>query len=58
MFLLEKITCKSKMLVDRKELIPELRNRALEVLLTLGAGDINELVSPINSMLNSKISVN
>ena len=46
------------MLVDRKELIPELRNRALEVLLTLGAGDINELVSPINSMLNSKISVN
>ncbi len=56
--LLEKISCKSKMLVDRKELIPELQNRVLEVLLTLGAGDINELVSPINSMLNSKISVN
>ena len=56
--LLEKISCKNKMLVDRKELIPELQNRVLEVLLTLGAGDINELVSPINSMLNSKISVN
>jgi UDP-N-acetylmuramate--alanine ligase len=56
--LLEKISCKNKMLVNRKELIPELKNRVLEVLLTLGAGDINELVSPINSMLNSKISVN
>ena len=56
--LLDKISCQNKMLVEKKELIPELENRFLEVLLTLGAGDIDELVSPINLMLNSKISVN
>ena len=56
--LLEKISCKNKILIGKKELIPELENRILEVLLTLGAGDIDELVSPIKTMLNSKISIN
>jgi UDP-N-acetylmuramate--alanine ligase len=56
--LLDKISCQNKILLEKKELIPELENRFLEVLLTLGAGDIDQLVLPINSMLNSKINVN
>lgn len=49
--LLDKITDTPKKLVDKSDLLVHLRNCAPEVLLTLGAGDIDQLVGPIRSML-------
>lgn len=49
--LLDKITTTPKNLVHKSDLLVHLRNRAPEVLLTLGAGDIDQLVGPIKSML-------
>ena len=45
--LLNRIDCTNKILVSKEELIPELENRILEVVLTMGAGDIDRLVDPI-----------
>ncbi len=56
--LLKKINCPNKKLIDRKELVSELENRYLEVLVTLGAGNIDELVSPIKNILKTKIIAN
>ena len=50
--------CTNKILVRKEELIPELENRILEVVLTMGAGDIDRLVDPIKDMLDSKIAKN
>jgi hypothetical protein len=44
---LKKIRSKNKILCTRENLIEELILRKPEVLLTLGAGDIDQLVSPI-----------
>ncbi len=49
--LLDKITAKSKMICTKQELVPELKKRELEVLLTVGAGDIDMLVEPIKKAL-------
>ena len=50
----EKIKNKTSCIVqNKKEIIPELRQRKLEVLLTIGAGDISELVSPIKNELSN-----
>ena len=56
--LLNRIDCTNKILVRKEELIPELENRILEVVLTMGAGDIDRLVDPIKDMLDSKIAKN
>ena len=56
--LLEKVNCSNKILLEKDELIPELENRLLEVVLTMGAGDIDALVEPLKRMLNSKIAKN
>lgn len=45
--LLNKVRLKTKMLCTKKELIEKLKLHKLEVLLTLGAGDIDTLVEPI-----------
>ena len=51
--LLRKVTIKNKSISTKAELVPELRQRKLEVLLTMGAGDIDKLVEPIkNELLN------
>lgn len=49
--LLDKITNTPKNLVDKSDLLVHLKNSAPEVLLTLGAGDIDQFVGPIKSML-------
>ena len=51
--LLENITIEKKELVTKEELINKLNIENLEVLLTLGAGDIDTLVSPIKESLES-----
>ncbi len=52
--LLDGIESKSKMICSKRELVAELKKRKLEVLLTLGAGDIDALVEPVkNALLNN-----
>jgi UDP-N-acetylmuramate--alanine ligase len=50
--LLENITAPVKMLSTKEGLADELAKRKLEVLLTLGAGDIDALVLPIKNVLS------
>lgn len=49
--LLDRIACKNKKLCTKQELVAELCSRKLEVLLTVGAGDIDMLVEPIKNAL-------
>jgi UDP-N-acetylmuramate--alanine ligase len=45
--LLENISLEDKILLQKEELIPYLKKQPLEVLITLGAGDIDRMVDPI-----------
>lgn len=45
--LLENISLENKILLQKEELIPYLKKQSLEVLITLGAGDIDRMVDPI-----------
>ena len=49
--LLEKISISKKSLLQKKEVVEDLKDRKLEVLLTLGAGDIDQLREPIKHQL-------
>jgi UDP-N-acetylmuramate--alanine ligase len=49
--LLDKISDTPKKLMDKSDLLTHLKSSAPEVLLTLGAGDIDQLVEPIRSIL-------
>jgi UDP-N-acetylmuramate--alanine ligase len=52
--LLDSMTIKNKMVCRRNEVIPELNDRDLEVVVTLGAGDIDKMVEPIHEFLSNK----
>ncbi|MBI3502658.1 MAG: UDP-N-acetylmuramate--L-alanine ligase [Bacteroidetes bacterium] len=56
--LLDKIRTKNKKLVSKKELVKEIKEREIEVLITLGAGDIDTLVEPIKNELLTRIKKN
>ncbi|MBI4945589.1 MAG: UDP-N-acetylmuramate--L-alanine ligase [Bacteroidetes bacterium] len=56
--LLEKVMTKNKKLVHKKELIREIKNREMEVLVTLGAGDIDTMVEPIKNELMIRVNKN
>jgi hypothetical protein len=43
----------SKKLVSKNLVIKNLENQKIDVLLTLGAGDISDLVMPIKKMISS-----
>jgi len=49
--ILRKATCKEKYLIEDDDLMEWLSKRDLEVLLTVGAGDIDRFVEPIREML-------
>jgi len=49
--LLDKIRSSNKKVISKEELVAELKERKLEVLLTLGAGDIDTLIEPIKNEL-------
>lgn len=55
--LLDKVTAECKELLSKEELVASLSDRKLEVLLTLGAGDIDELIEPIKKKLVNKNSL-
>ncbi|MFN0214429.1 MAG: UDP-N-acetylmuramate--L-alanine ligase [Saprospiraceae bacterium] len=50
--LLDKMTLKNKQLVQKNELLQQLKIRQPVILLTMGAGDIDTLVEPIKQMIN------
>ncbi len=50
--LLDKITCAEKRIVEKSELLDCLRGRTHEVIMTLGAGDIDRLVPEIVHLFN------
>jgi UDP-N-acetylmuramate--alanine ligase len=52
--ILDKVTLQSKMLMSKEGVIDELKKRNPEVVLTLGAGDIDQLVEPIKRLLEQK----
>jgi UDP-N-acetylmuramate--alanine ligase len=51
--LLDKVTAKNKMLLSKEDAIKEVTENKPEVLLTLGAGDIDKMVELIKKKLNS-----
>ncbi len=51
--LLEKITSERKVVVSKEELLKVLQERNYEVIITLGAGDIDQLIEPIKNMLTT-----
>ena len=51
--LLDKINKKDKFFVQKSEILSFLKTRKPELVLTLGAGDIDQLVEPIENMLRS-----
>lgn len=54
-WLLEKITSKSKQLVSKENVLTSIKNSDAEVYITIGAGDIGEMVKDIKKVLNEKI---
>lgn len=53
--LLDKVTINNKKIVAKEEIINELKQTKLEILVTLGAGNIDELVEPITEFLKQKM---
>jgi len=53
----DKITTPNKVLITKSELLDVLSKRDVDVLMTVGAGDIDKLVEPIAEMLKNRYSV-
>ena len=53
----EKITTPNKVLITKSELLDVLSKRDIDVLMTVGAGDIDKLVEPIADMLKNRYSI-
>ncbi|HQI44843.1 MAG TPA: UDP-N-acetylmuramate--L-alanine ligase [Bacteroidales bacterium] len=55
--LCEKINMKNKMVCKKENLVEELIKRKLDVLITIGAGDIDQLVLPIEKSLLNMLKI-
>jgi UDP-N-acetylmuramate--alanine ligase len=55
--LLKKIPLQNKMVCKKEDLIEELIKRKLDVLITIGAGDIDQLVEPIEKSLKNILRI-
>lgn len=51
--LLSKMKCKDKKVLSKEGLMEELKRKKTDVLITMGAGDIDRLVEPIEKLLNN-----
>ncbi len=56
--LLAQVSLANKMLCTKEALLPQIQQRDLEILLTLGAGDIDMHIEPISSSLQQTITAN
>lgn len=52
--LLSKISLKDKHLVNKNELLEKVKNGNFEIILTVGAGDIDQLIEPLKQLLIGK----
>jgi len=50
----DKVTIKEKYAVSKQELLSKVEKEKPQLLLTMGAGDIDQFVEPIKSCLNEK----
>ena len=55
--LLGKMKSKNKRLLQKNEVLDFLKTHDIEVLMTLGAGDIDTLIEPIEGLLKKKIEM-
>ncbi len=55
--LLDKMKSGNKSICQKKDLVREICNRKLDVLLTLGAGDIDTFVEPLKNELKKRIEI-
>ena len=53
-FLLDKISLANKKLVSKEELLQEIKSRDIEVMLTVGAGDIGAMVDDVKKIMEAK----
>lgn len=51
--ILDKMTLESKSICKKEDVLEKLENKKFDILLTLGAGDIDQLVAPIRKYLSS-----
>lgn len=54
----DKITSSNKVLIEKGQLLAELEHRSVDVLMTLGAGDIDKLTEPITELLKRRYNIN
>ena len=54
--LLKKITSTHKALLTKTDVVAKIIDRKIEVLLTLGAGDIDQLIEPLKKKLESTLN--
>ncbi len=54
--LLNKVNCSHKKLLSKNELLDYVRSNNIEVLVTLGAGDIDTLVEPVENILRTRLT--
>ena len=52
----DRVDLKEKVLIPKEELLDYLKNKETDILVTLGAGDIDRLVGPIEELLETRIS--
>ncbi len=52
--ILDHMTLKNKSIVEKQDLLNTLKNKDLQVLLTMGAGDIDQFVQPIKTLFTEK----
>lgn len=52
--ILRKITIKDKIIVPKEDLLETLKNRKLDCLITIGAGDIDRFIGPIDDLFNGR----
>lgn len=52
--ILDLVTIPEKKLVAKEDLLDEINRRDIDILITLGAGDINTFIDPITELLNKK----
>lgn len=55
--ILDRMNINEKMIISRSDLMEEITGRSLEVLVTVGAGDIDQLVEPLKTMLSTKYEI-
>jgi UDP-N-acetylmuramate--alanine ligase len=54
--ILDQVTIEVKELIGKEELVNKLKEKEIEVLLTMGAGDIDRMVEPIENYLKEYAS--